>query len=179
MFKDGKLLMVQETSDGKWAPSGGWADVNDVPSEAVTREIWEESGYETRATTMIAVCDRTLHEHQSFLPFHVYKLSIQYGLIGGEAKASIATQDIGFFGEDELTELSPSRVTQSQTLRLFEHGRKPNLPIYFDWLKLASAELDPSHLELKIRFQSVSLLFIDFINFLASFLQKQILKMAT
>ncbi|MGB3495462.1 MAG: NUDIX hydrolase [Elainellaceae cyanobacterium] len=132
VFQDGKLLMVQEASDGKWAPPGGWADVNDSPSEAVTREIWEESGYETRATKIIAVCDRTLHGHLPLLPFHVYKLFIQCELIGGEPKVSIETQKVDFFGEDELPELSPSRVTLAQIHRLFEHYRHPDLPTYFD-----------------------------------------------
>jgi len=132
VFKDGKLLMVQETSDGKWAPPGGWADVNDTPSEAVTREIWEESGYETRATKIIAVCDRTIQGHQPFLPFHVYKLFIQCELIGGEPKVSIETQKVDFFSEDELPELSPSRVNLSQIHRLFNHYRQPELLTYFD-----------------------------------------------
>ena len=45
VFRDDKLLMVQERSDGLWTLPGGWADVNDSPSEAVEREIVEESGF--------------------------------------------------------------------------------------------------------------------------------------
>ena len=33
VIKDGKILLVQETTDNCWAMPGGWADVGDVPSE--------------------------------------------------------------------------------------------------------------------------------------------------
>ncbi|PSN07030.1 ADP-ribose pyrophosphatase, partial [filamentous cyanobacterium CCT1] len=57
VFREGKLLMVQESSDGRWSLPGGWADIGDSPSRAVEREIFEESGYTTRATRLLAVYD--------------------------------------------------------------------------------------------------------------------------
>ena len=33
-FRDGKVLLVREKSDGAWCLPGGWADVGDVPSNA-------------------------------------------------------------------------------------------------------------------------------------------------
>ena len=39
-FRDGRILMVRETSDGRWSLPGGWADVNQsAPDECVEREI--------------------------------------------------------------------------------------------------------------------------------------------
>ena len=58
VFQDGKILLVQERSDGMWTLPGGWADVGDSPADAVVREIREESGYETRATKLLALLDR-------------------------------------------------------------------------------------------------------------------------
>ncbi|MGF1497486.1 MAG: NUDIX hydrolase [Elainellaceae cyanobacterium] len=132
VFHQGQILMVKEVSDGRWAPPGGWVDVGDTPREAVTREIWEESGYQVRPVKLLAVLDRRKHPHQPFLPFHVYKLFIQCELTGGEAKTSVETSDVGFFAEDELPELSTSRVTEAQIRRLFEHYRQPDLPTDFD-----------------------------------------------
>src|ERR1700730_13196930 len=34
-FVDGRVLLVREISDGKWTLPGGWADVNQTPSECV------------------------------------------------------------------------------------------------------------------------------------------------
>jgi len=44
-FREGRILLVKECSDGKWALPGGWADVGESPSESVEREVWEESGF--------------------------------------------------------------------------------------------------------------------------------------
>ena len=44
VFREGKILLVQERSDGMWALPGGWAEVGDSPADAVVREIREESG---------------------------------------------------------------------------------------------------------------------------------------
>ena len=46
VIKDGKILLVQESTDNCWAMPGGWADVGDVPSEVASRECKEESGFD-------------------------------------------------------------------------------------------------------------------------------------
>ena len=86
VFRDDKLLLVQERTDGLWTLPGGWADVNDSPSEAVEREIIEESGFRTKAERMIAVFDRAKQGNEPPFPFHVYKIFLLCRLLGGEAK---------------------------------------------------------------------------------------------
>lgn len=39
IFRDDRVLLVRERSDGRWALPGGWADVNDTPSRAILKEI--------------------------------------------------------------------------------------------------------------------------------------------
>ena len=53
VFRDRKVLLVQERSDGLWTLPGGWADVNDSPSEAVEKEVVQESGFKVRAQTRL------------------------------------------------------------------------------------------------------------------------------
>lgn len=132
VFRDDQILMVKEVLDGRWTLPGGWADINDSPRDAVIREIWEESGYETRPVKLLAVYDRSKHPHLPHLPFHIYKLFIQCELIGGDAKTSLETSDVQFFPEHDLPELSISRVLASQIHRLFEHYRHPDWPTDFD-----------------------------------------------
>jgi ADP-ribose pyrophosphatase YjhB (NUDIX family) len=69
----------------------GWADVNDSPSEAVEREIVEESGFQAKAERMFAVFDRAKHGHEPPMPFHVYKLFLLCRLERGEASHLIGT----------------------------------------------------------------------------------------
>ena len=42
------------------------------------------------------------------------------------------TDGVRFFGENELPELSVTRITPAQVSRFFEHHRNPNLPPDFD-----------------------------------------------
>lgn len=129
---DGRLLLVREASDGLWTLPGGWADVNESPATATTREVREESGFETRAVKLLAVYDRTLHEHVPAFPYHVYKLFLRCERVGGVAATSVETSGVAFFAEDALPPLSVSRVTERQLRRMFEHERHPDWPADFD-----------------------------------------------
>jgi ADP-ribose pyrophosphatase YjhB (NUDIX family) len=132
VLKDNQILLVRETSDGLWTLPGGWADVNDSPSEAVVREIREESGFLTRATRLIALFDRSKHAHQPPFPFHVYKLFIACELLGGSAQTSNETSEVGFFDPDRLPPLSIGRVTPDQIAICIRGWNDPHSPTRFD-----------------------------------------------
>jgi ADP-ribose pyrophosphatase YjhB (NUDIX family) len=131
VFRDDTILLVKERSDGLWTLPGGWADVNEPPSVAVEREVFEESGYRTRAAKLLALYDRDMHGHPPY-PFHVYKIFFLCELLGGAPTPSYETETVAFFGEDDLPELSLTRVTPAQIARLFEHCRHPDWPADFD-----------------------------------------------
>ena len=131
VLRDDAILLVKERQDGLWTLPGGWADVNESPSEAVVREVLEESGYQTRAVKLLALYDRRKHAHPPHL-YHIYKLFFRCELLGGTPAPSLETEAVGFFQEDELPALSIMRVTPAQIARLFEHYRHPNWPTDFD-----------------------------------------------
>lgn len=131
VFRADTILLVRERQDGLWTLPGGWADVNESPSEAVVREVYEESGYRTQAVKLLALYDRSRHAHTPF-PYHVYKLFFQCELVSGVPSQSVETDGVAFFREDEIPELSLFRVTPAQVTRLFEHYRHPDWPTDFD-----------------------------------------------
>lgn len=132
VFREDQLLLVRERSDGGWTLPGGWADVGESPAENVVREVFEESGFKTRPSRILAIFDRGKHPHEPRFPYHVYKLFILCEIIGGSAVTSPETDGVGFFAETNLPALSVSRVTAWQLHRLFEHHRNPGLPTDFD-----------------------------------------------
>jgi ADP-ribose pyrophosphatase YjhB (NUDIX family) len=132
IFRENRLLLVRERSDGRWTLPGGWADVGESPAESVLREIREESGYEVRCVKLLAVLDRSKHPHEPPFLFHIYKLFIQCEITGGTATPGSETDQVAFFAETELPELSINRVTPWQIKRMFEHLRDPRLPVDFD-----------------------------------------------
>ncbi len=133
VFKDSKILLVRETADqGRWTLPGGWADVNESPSEAVAREVLEESGYVVRVVKLLAVWDRDKQRHQPPFPYHVYKLFFLCEIAGGAPRPNLEASEIAFFDQDEIPELSESRVKREQLVRFFEHAGNKDLPTDFD-----------------------------------------------
>ena len=134
VFRDEKILLVREIADaGRWTLPGGWADINDTPTQAVTREILEESGFETEVVKLLAVYDREQQKHSPPFPYSVYKLFFHCQITGGQPQINNEVSEIAFFSETDIpTELSTSRVTKSQLLRFFEFYRTPDLPTDFD-----------------------------------------------
>ncbi len=108
VFRDGKILLVKELEDGGWTLPGGWADVGDTPAEAVVREVFEESGFQTRATKILMVLDRDKQGHPPIL-HHTHKLFIRCEITGGGPADSHETAGADFFAEDQIPPLSIMR----------------------------------------------------------------------
>jgi ADP-ribose pyrophosphatase YjhB (NUDIX family) len=131
VFDGDKVLLVRERSDGRWTLPGGWVDVNDAPSEAVVREIYEESGYRAKATKLAMLVDKNRHPHPPSV-HHIYKLFFLCDLIGGAPKTSNETDGVDFFPVHSLPDLSVGRALSSQIERLYAHHLNRALPTDFD-----------------------------------------------
>ena len=131
VFNEDAILLVRERADGKWTLPGGWVDVNESPSESVVREVFEESGYQTKALKLLACYDRKRHPHPPH-PYHVYKLFFYCEILGGSPSTSYETDGVDFFKQDAIPELSTGRVTSAQIDRFFEFLRSPDLLTDFD-----------------------------------------------
>lgn len=131
VFKGDQVLLVRELSDGKWSMPGGWVDVNDAPSEAVVREIFEESGYRAKALKLAALVDRNRHPHPPSVN-HIYKLFFLCEITGGSPTVSNETDGVDFFPVTALPELSTGRTLATQVARMYEHWLNRDLPTDFD-----------------------------------------------
>lgn len=130
VVRDGKILLVQEGSDGRWAMPGGWADLGNAPASVAEREVWEESGYHVRADKVIAVIDANRIEPMEF--YHAYKIIFLCTLLDGEPRPSIETLAVEFFAPDHLPPLSILRTNESMLAEVFAHIVDPGRPAAFD-----------------------------------------------
>ena len=131
VIRDGKILLVQERVDQRWCMPGGWADVGDLPSAMVAREVWEESGFEVVARKVVGVYDA----NRGGIPlefYHAYKLVFLCQIVGGEACPSSETLAVGFFEFDDLPPLSSARTNERHLREVFAHLQDPNRPPAFD-----------------------------------------------
>src|SRR6202008_3979745 len=120
VFDGERVLLVRERGDRRWSLPGGWVDVNDAPSEAVAREVFEESGYRARTVKLAALVDKNRHPHPPGV-HHIYKLFFLCELTGGGPATSTETDAVGFFPVHALPELSVGRVLAPQIERLYRH----------------------------------------------------------
>lgn len=128
---DGRILLVQEKADGRWALPGGWADVGDRPSETAERETLEESGFVVRAVKLIGAFDANRGEQASVF-FHAVKLVFLCELLGGMATPSEETLSVDFFDFENLPPLSEQRTNTRHLDEIRAHLRDPLRPATFD-----------------------------------------------
>ena len=127
---EGKILLIQERMDGRWAMPGGWADLGNAPASVAEREVWEESGYHVKAEKVVAVIDANRIEPLEF--YHAFKIIFLCTLIGGEPQVSHETMAVDFFDLNDLPPLSPYRTDESMLREVFAHIQDPNRRTAFD-----------------------------------------------
>ncbi len=130
-FRDGRLLLVQEKSDGAWCLPGGWADVGDAPSDAAARETREESGFSCEARRLIGVFDA--NRSAGSLPlFHAFKIIFLCEVTGGAPRPDHEILAIDFFARDCIPPLSANRTDTRHIVECFAHLDDPSRPAAFD-----------------------------------------------
>ncbi|MBN1119326.1 MAG: NUDIX hydrolase [Bacteroidales bacterium] len=131
VFREGKLLMVQEGIDGNWTLPGGWADVGYTPFEVAEKEVWEEAGLKVKPDRLLAVFDKSKHNHPPD-KYHIYKFFILCDDLGGEIKPGMETLDVKWMSEYERLPLSTPRISQEQINIMFEFLDSPEKPVICD-----------------------------------------------
>jgi ADP-ribose pyrophosphatase YjhB (NUDIX family) len=131
VIQHGRILLVQEAVDKHWCMPGGWADVGDLPSATVAREVWEESGFRVAPRKVVGVFDA----NRDGVPlefYHAYKIVFWCELIGGEARPSHETLAVDFFEFDALPPLSSNRTSERHLAEISAHMENPRRPAHFD-----------------------------------------------
>lgn len=130
VVREGRILLIQERTDGKWAMPGGWADLGDAPASVAEREVWEESGYRVKAEKVVAVLDANRIQPMEF--YHAFKIIFLCRLIDGEPRTSNETSAVDFFDPNELPPLSRYRTNEAMLQEVFAHVKDPGRRTAFD-----------------------------------------------
>lgn len=130
VIRDGRILLVREAVDGRWAMPGGWGDIGDFPAAMVAREVREESGFKVSVDKLVGVFDLNREHPHEF--FHVYKLVFLCTILEGRPAPSLETLEVDFFGMDSLPPLSERRTNRRILEEVFAHHAQPGRPAFFD-----------------------------------------------
>ncbi len=134
VFKEGKILLVKEAKDGKWALPGGWIDVNCSVRKNTAKEVWEEAGLRVNPVRIIALHDRNAHNQPPFAygvckVFVLCELQDEYET---EFIPNIETVERAWFGADELPPLAEGKNTADQVTMCFRAAADPLWTPEFD-----------------------------------------------
>ena len=131
VFRDEKILLVREAEG--WSLPGGWVDVGESPSRAVSREVLEESGYESRPVKLLGLYDRDVRGFPLHM-WHIWKAFFLCDLVSEEQRPlGYETLDARFFTQPALP--SPLRfadATRAEIERCFDQLEHPEWPTAFD-----------------------------------------------
>lgn len=110
-----KILLTRRSDNGRWCLPGGGLESGESASEAVEREVFEETGLRVRAERLIGVYTSPdiVIEYADGNRFQLVAMSFEAEIIGGEPALSEETTEIGFFTPQEI-----------EAMDLVEHHRQ-------------------------------------------------------
>jgi ADP-ribose pyrophosphatase YjhB (NUDIX family) len=96
----GEILLTQRADSGVWLYPVGWADVGYSPAEIAVKEVYEETGIEVEARSLVAVLDGL---RLGFARVPMYSLVFHCTVLGGELRGHpLETRDVGWFSREAL-----------------------------------------------------------------------------
>lgn len=128
---EGQILLVQEKADGGWTLPGGWADIGYTPRMIAEKECFEEAGLTVKARKLLAVFDKTAQQMPPAFEY-VYKLCILCDPVDDRIATGPETDNVGWFNENEIPELSKPRTIESQIHLMFKYFRGERTEVYLD-----------------------------------------------
>lgn len=116
----GELLLIRRTDNDLYALPGGQLELGETLSEAVVREIREETGKAVRVTELIGTYSNPQHviAYDDGEVRQEFSICFRAEPTGGELQASSESREVHWVPEQRLSELN---VHPSIRLRI-EHG---------------------------------------------------------
>ena len=113
VFSGTKILLVKEKADGLWTLPGGFADVGLSPAENIEKEIAEEAGILTTASSLYAVKHKAKGEYDPDVRDFYKLFFLCESEYHSEPVPGIETSGADYFELSDLPPLSKGRTVES------------------------------------------------------------------
>ncbi|WP_371663611.1 NUDIX hydrolase [Streptomyces sp. NBC_00280] len=123
----GRLLLIERSDDGYWALPGGMVDVGESFSEAVVREVREETGLDIAVCGLIGLYSDPRHvtSYDNGTVSQECSLVFRGTVTGGRLRTSDESRTVRFV---EAREIDTLRVHPSMRLRISHALGNPSRP---------------------------------------------------
>ncbi len=120
---EGRLLLVKEKVEDKWAVPGGWCDVFESPKENAIREVKQEAGFDVEIDRLLGVFQREKYKDYPTLVSEYVHYFVGH-IVNGVARHNHETTEVEFFAIDRLPELSKksTRLEIGRALQVALYG---------------------------------------------------------
>ena len=100
----GRLLLTKRSDNGQWCLPGGAVDPGETVTEAIEREVWEETGLRVRVKRLVGIYSYSdqLVIYPDGNKIQVVALHFEVEATGGEAGLSDEVSDFGYFSLQEM-----------------------------------------------------------------------------
>ena len=131
VFRDGKILLVQE-ANGRWALPGGWVDYDQTIRTNAAKEVLEEAGMIVEPVRVIALFDHN-RRNGTLYPSNICSAFVLCRYTSGEFQPNLETIDSKFFGPDELPKKKKKKKSNREQIKMcFEASQEENWQLIFD-----------------------------------------------
>lgn len=119
---ENKLLFVNENDDNLWCFPGGWLEIGETIRGTIEKEVLDEAGYKVKASKLLGIYDKDLHEDAPTSPYQVFTVYVLCEILKKETEdLKLETNAAAFFGENEIPIISKNRISIHQVQRMFEY----------------------------------------------------------
>ena len=112
------LLLERRTDNGLWGLPGGSVEPGESVSEAIVREVREETGLEVAPIRVVGVYSSPAHGQIVTYPdgnvIHYVSTSLECRVVGGTLACGVESMELGWFDPEDL----PAEVMPMHRIRI-------------------------------------------------------------
>jgi ADP-ribose pyrophosphatase YjhB (NUDIX family) len=117
IWRDARLLLQQRADGGQWGLPGGSVEIGETVTQAISREVREETGLDVQRGRLIGVYSDPAFQVLQYPDgqvWHYVNLCFECTILGGVFTTSDETLALDFFSPSEL----PARLLPVHTVRI-------------------------------------------------------------
>ncbi|MGC9118402.1 MAG: NUDIX hydrolase [Thermoproteus sp.] len=128
VFKDGRILLIRRGAPpgrGKWSIPGGLIELGESPEEAVSRELFEETGLRGAVKGLFGVYQYVERDEVGRIRYHYILLDYVVDAEEGTPRPSTDAEDARFFALSDALRLDLTETTRGLLADLANFGPRP------------------------------------------------------